>query len=115
MPPQLAAAPCGGTHAFCGPEGGERRGEYVARVPPVFETRVLSLRGFDADGMMAEALLTQPGEAEAGIRTLFTNPQIETIHAHNATRGCFSAKIERNCPWPGLPAGFSRLHRKACG
>jgi hypothetical protein len=46
--------------------------------------------------MMAAAILTQPGEAEAGIRQLFADPNIETIHAHNATRGCFSAKIERN-------------------
>jgi hypothetical protein len=45
--------------------------------------------------MMAEALITQPGEAEAGIRKLFENPEIMTIHAHNAARGCFSAKIER--------------------
>jgi hypothetical protein len=57
---------------------------------------VLSLRGFDAEGMMADALLTQPGEADAGIRKLFENPAIATIHAHNATRGCFAAKIERN-------------------
>jgi hypothetical protein len=69
--------------------------EFVDEVPPVFRTRVLSLRGFDKDGMMAEAILTQPGEAEAGIQKLFENPEIETIHAHNATRGCFSAKIER--------------------
>jgi hypothetical protein len=69
--------------------------EFVDEVPPVFRTRVLSLRGFDRDGMMAEAILTQPGEAEAGIKKLFENPEIETIHAHNATRGCFSAKIER--------------------
>jgi hypothetical protein len=62
----------------------------------VFEPRVLSLRGFDKDGMMADAILTQPGEADAGIRRLFANPAIETIHAHNATRGCFAAKIERN-------------------
>ena len=61
----------------------------------MFETRVLSLRGFDKDGMMADAILSQQGEADAGIRKLFENPQIETIHAHNATRGCFSAKIER--------------------
>jgi hypothetical protein len=46
--------------------------------------------------MMVDAILTQPGEADAGIRKLFANPNIETIHAHNATRGCFSAKIERN-------------------
>ena len=70
--------------------------EFVDEVPPVFETRVLSLRGFDKDGMMAAAVLTQPGEAEAGIRQLFAKPEVETIHAHNAVRGCFSAKIERH-------------------
>jgi hypothetical protein len=70
--------------------------EFVDQVPPVFETRILSLRGFDKDGMMADAILAQPGEADAGIRKLFANPEIATIHAHNATRGCFSAKIERN-------------------
>jgi hypothetical protein len=62
----------------------------------VFESRVLSLRGFDRDGMMAEALLTQPGEADAGIRRLFDNPAVATVHAHNAVRGCFSARIERH-------------------
>ena len=71
------------------------RAEFVAKVPPVFEPRVLSLRAFDKDGMMADALITQPGEADAGIRKLFANPEIVTIHAHNAARGCFSAKIER--------------------
>ena len=69
--------------------------EYVDEVPPVFEPRVLSLRGFDEDGMMADALITQPGEADAGIRKLLENPAIVTIHAHNAARGCFAAKIER--------------------
>jgi len=69
--------------------------EYVDDVPPVFEPRVLSLRGFDEDGMMAEALITQPGEADAGIRKLLENPAVVTIHAHNAARGCFAAKIER--------------------
>jgi len=72
-----------------------QQAEFVDEVPPVFMPRVLSLRGFDADGMMADALITQPGEADAGIRKLFDNPEIVTIHAHNAARGCFSAKIER--------------------
>jgi len=72
------------------------RAEFIDEVPPVFAGRVLSLRGFDADGMMADALLAQPGEADSAIRKLFDNLAVETIHAHNATRGCFSAKIERN-------------------
>ena len=72
------------------------QGEFVDQVPPVFQKRVLSLRGFDRDGMMIEAMLTQPGETDAGIRRLFENPDVEIIHAHNAVRGCFSAKIERH-------------------
>jgi hypothetical protein len=90
------ANPYRASHAIFVTEADEAPAEYVDAVPPVFETRVLSLRGFDKDGMMTDAILTQPGEADAGIRRLFANPEIETIHAHNATRGCFSAKIERN-------------------
>ena len=90
------ANPYRASHAIFVTEGEEEPGEYIDEVPPVFAPRVLSLRGFDKDGMMADAILTQPGEADAGIRKLFENPAIETIHAHNAGRGCFSAKIERN-------------------
>jgi hypothetical protein len=88
------ANPYRATHAIFVADA--EQAEFVDEVPPVFEKRVLSLRGFDKEGMMADAILTQPGEADAGIRRLFENPEIETIHAHNATRGCFSAKIERN-------------------
>ena len=72
-----------------------KRAEFIDEIPPAFETRVLSLRGFDRHGMMIEAMLAQPGEADAGIRKLFENSEVETIHAHNAVRGCFSARIER--------------------
>ena len=90
------ANPYRASHAIFVTEGVEEPAQYVDEVPPVFGTRVLSLRGFDEDGMMADAILAQPGEADAGIRKLFANPDIVTIHAHNATRGCFSAKIERS-------------------
>jgi hypothetical protein len=89
------ANPYRASHAIFVTEGVEEPADFIDEVPPVFEKRVLSLRGFDADGMMADAILTQPGEVDAGIRKLFANPDIVTIHAHNATRGCFSAKIER--------------------
>ena len=90
------AGPYRASHAIFVTEGAEEAAEYVDRVPPVFEKRILSLRGFDAHGMMADAVLTQPGEADAGIRKLFENDSIASIHAHNATRGCFAARIERN-------------------
>ena len=90
------AGPYRASHAIFVTETEQEAAEYVDEVPPVFGLRVLSLRGFDRDGMMAAALLAQPGEADAGIRRLVADPAIETIHAHNATRGCFAAKIERN-------------------
>ena len=90
------ANPYRASHAIFVTEGATEAAEYVDEIPPVFKPRVLSLRAFDKDGMMADAILTQPGEADAGIRKLFENPEIKTIHAHNATRGCFSARIERN-------------------
>ena len=89
------ANPYRASHAIFVAEGAGGAAEFVDEIPPVFRTRTLSLRGFDSDGMMADALLTQPGEADAGIRKLFANPDIVTIHAHNAARGCFSARIER--------------------
>jgi hypothetical protein len=90
------ANPYRASHAIFVTEGETKAAEFVDEVPPVFVTRVLSLRGFHRDGMMAHAILTQPRDADAGIRKLFENPEIVTIHAHNAARGCFSAKIERN-------------------
>ena len=64
--------------------------------PAYLERRTLSLRGFDAGGMLRDGLLAMPGEADARIRELFGSDEIATIHAHAATYGCFLARIERN-------------------
>ena len=93
---QEAATPYRASHAIFVREGGHEPAVYVDEPPPVFAARTLSLRGFDAQGMMRDAVLALPGEADAKIRGLFEQPEIASIHAHNATRGCFSARIERN-------------------
>lgn len=69
--------------------------EYVDTVPPVFEGRPIALRAFDKDGMLRNAALALPGQADARIRDLFESDEIAYIHAHNAAHGCFSAKVER--------------------
>ena len=84
------------SHAIFVAEADQAAAEFIDCVPPAFEKRILSLRGFDRNGMMAEAALAEPGGADAAIRKLFDNPEVETIHVHNAVRGCFSAKIERH-------------------
>ena len=93
---QDAPTPYRASHAIFVREVAQEAALYVDETPPVFAERTLSLRGFDADGMMQAALLAQPGEADAKIRALFAQPGIVSIHAHNATRGCFAARIERN-------------------
>ena len=67
---------------------------YEDCTPPVFEGRPLGLRAFDKDGMLRNALLALPGEADAKIRSLLDDPTIAYIHAHNAAHGCFAAKVE---------------------
>src|SRR6266496_813390 len=46
------ANPYRASHAIFVTEGATEAAEFVDEVPPVFERRVLSLRGFDRDGMM---------------------------------------------------------------
>lgn len=84
------------THAIFVSEGAPRAATYQDEVPPALDRRILSLRAFDSSGMMTDAALVQPGEADAAIRRLLADSQVDHIDAHNATRGCFAARIERD-------------------
>ena len=91
----VAKGPYAATHAiFVG--AGAEQGRHEATVPPALDRRLLSLRAFGEDHMMVDAAIAAPGEADAAIRRLFENRAVEYIHAHNATRGCFAAAVERS-------------------
>ena len=83
------------SHAIFVSESAKEAVVYRDEVPPALERRILSLRAFDSKGMMGEAALAQPGEADAVIRRLLENPGVDHIDAHNAIRGCFAARIDR--------------------
>ena len=57
--------------------------------------RLLSLRAYDAEGMMLDADVVDGKDVESVIIRLFSLPQVAYIHAHNAKRGCYSGRIER--------------------
>jgi Protein of unknown function (DUF1203) len=84
------------SHAIFVSKAAAEAAEYVDAVAPALDRRILSLRAFDAGGMMIDAALAQPGEADPIIRQLLANPTVTHIDAHNAIRGCFAARIERN-------------------
>ncbi|HEY0413853.1 MAG TPA: DUF1203 domain-containing protein [Allosphingosinicella sp.] len=64
-------------------------------VPPAMRARTLSLRAFDADGMMVDGDLVEGANAEALIERLFATPEVTYIHAHYARRGCYAGRIDR--------------------
>lgn len=76
-------------------EGATAPATYVDAVPPVFEGRPLALRGFDGAGMLRDAMLAMPGEADATIRTMLEGDTIAYIDVHNAAHGCFAARVQR--------------------
>ena len=83
------------SHAIFVDETAAEAAVYLDTIPPALDRRILSLRAFDQAGMMSDAALAQPGEADAAIRRLLADSRVDHIDAHNATRGCFAARIER--------------------
>lgn len=90
------ATPYRSAYAIYVREAAEPVAPFIDTVPPVFAGRPLGLRGFDVDGMLKDARLAPPGEADAKIRELFADARIACIHAHNAAHGCFVARIDRH-------------------
>jgi hypothetical protein len=93
---QAGNTPYRASHAIFVSKSAGEVADYIDAIPPALDRRVLSLRAFDAGGMMIDAALVQPGQADPAIRTLLADPAADHIDAHNATRGCFAARIERN-------------------
>ncbi|WP_219895358.1 DUF1203 domain-containing protein [Aquisediminimonas profunda] len=90
------ATPYRSAYAIYVRENAREAARFEDDAPPVFEGRPLGLRAFDADGMLRNAALAMPGEADAKIRGLFSSPDIAYIDAHNAAHGCFAARVERS-------------------
>ena len=64
-------------------------------LPVQLTSRTLSVRGFDSAAMMLDAALIEGDDLGATIESLFDNPAIDHLHVHNASRGCFAARVER--------------------
>jgi hypothetical protein len=67
----------------------------VNELPEVLASRLLSLRSFDAEGMMRSAEVVEGCAARPVIDGMLADPAVEYIHVHNAKRGCFAARIDR--------------------
>jgi hypothetical protein len=93
---QPTDTPYRGRHAIFVNEAAKAPRTFVDEIPPVLSVRkAISLRAFDALDMMIDADVMAGGEVEAAVRKFFDNPEVAYLHAHNANRGCFAARIDR--------------------
>jgi hypothetical protein len=92
---QPADTPYRASHAIFVREGAAAAYDRIDEVPAVMRARLLSLRAFDADGMMLDADIVEGAAVEPLIARLLANGDVSYIHAHNAKRGCYSGRIDR--------------------
>ena len=64
-------------------------------IPKMFNHRLLSLRGFDKNGTMRDASVTEGQNLREQIIQTFENDDINYIHIHNAKPGCYNCVVER--------------------
>ena len=83
------------SHAIFVSESAVQPAIFDGEIPPALDRRILSLRAFDRAGMMVDAALAQPGEADPVVRRMLANDAVDHVDAHTAIRGCFMARAER--------------------
>jgi Protein of unknown function (DUF1203) len=64
-------------------------------IPDVVRSRLMSVRAYDREHLMTDALVCEGGDAASAIRRMFGAEDVAYIHLHNAHRGCFSCAVRR--------------------
>ncbi len=67
----------------------------IDEIPKMLNHRLLSLRGFDINGIMKKATVVEGQNLRSQIIGLFENLEINYIHIHNAKPGCYNCMVER--------------------
>jgi hypothetical protein len=92
---QPADTPYRASHAIYVAEGARERYDGVDAVPPALRKRLLSLRAFDAEGMLVDAAVVAGAKLEPEVERMFERAEVAYLHAHFAAHGCFAARIDR--------------------
>jgi hypothetical protein len=93
---QPADSPFRARHAIYVSQGAREARRTVDAIPGAIRRRAfISLRAFDAAGMLVDAEVA-PGEAlEPVIERQLALPTVAYLHAHYAAMGCYAARIDR--------------------
>lgn len=84
------------SHAIFVNESATATRRAVDEIPGCLAVRpAIALRAYDRRHMMLVAAIAPGAELEPLIRRMLDTPEVDYLHAHNAGRGCFAARIER--------------------
>jgi len=92
---QAAATPFRASHAIYVREGVASAIVPPGEVPEMIRNRIISLRAFDASGIMVNADLAEGEAVATRIESLFQHPDTDYLHLHFAKQGCFAARVSR--------------------
>jgi hypothetical protein len=92
---QPADSPYRASHAIYVRENATHTATYVDEVPAVLRARTLSVRAFDAAGMLRDADLVEGADLHAAIPRMLADTHVAYLHVHYAKPGCYAALVER--------------------
>jgi Protein of unknown function (DUF1203) len=93
---QSANTPYRATHAIYVRKVAGKAYDAIDTVPEILRSRLLSVRAFDASDMMVDADVFQGVHAADQFEKLLANSNVMYLQVHNAMRGCYAARVERN-------------------
>lgn len=88
-------SPYRATHAIYVREGVAAAHLPAKAVPEAIARRLISLRAFDAAGMMLAAEVVAGTAVGSALDVAFGNPAVVHVDLHNAAPGCFAARAVR--------------------
>ena len=91
---QPADTPFRASHAIYVREAARAPASTTDVLPPALRRRLLSLRGFDAAGMLRDADVVEGAAAAPVIARMLADPGVAYLHAHYAKPGCYAARID---------------------
>ena len=68
---------------------------HPGEIPAAVQRRTISVRGYDAEGMMKNAQVVEGGGLATKIGEFFADNRIAYLHLHNAGAGCYSCRVDR--------------------
>jgi hypothetical protein len=92
---QPVASPYRAAHAVFVRKGARQARLSNGEVPEQLRSRALSLRAFDADGMIVTADLVDGQALAPALERMFADQAAAYVHIHFAKYGCYAARADR--------------------